>query len=91
MGMKRYYFGQYGTIWSLSRTEAIELCKEGMKGQGHSLEKYRQLGRGYRRPNRPIFISGRLETVFLCLDYTATDWQETLEFIQSTEGSDAEP
>lgn len=46
----RIYVGHYDLFWSLTVEEWVEVCKQGMTGEGYELSKYKEL------KNKPPFI-----------------------------------
>jgi hypothetical protein len=77
--MSRIYFGQYDSVWSLSRVQAIELCRKVLAGQPYNLdEEGRCLSPSYHVPKH---------LVHRCLDWSADDWATLLADITEKESA----
>lgn len=84
---KRYYFAQYGYMWSATKEQAIAICTDALAGKGWDFSHLRELKRGYSQrqhrcpadPRNPIYA----------LNCTEYDWQWALDRLQEEETPNA--
>lgn len=81
--MKRYYFTQYGYVWSLTRPEAIEVLTEGANKGECLLGRYRMLRKKINSNKGFFHTNGLAVTTYNCLDFTKEDFLELLTEIKN--------
>ncbi len=86
MRERKIYFCQYGFLFSMSKNDAIKLCRDALQGKGHNLMGYstsRQLKRMINNEVDGLIIGKGYHDINYCLDWDKLDWEILLECLES--------
>jgi hypothetical protein len=64
----KIYFSQYGSYFSLSLSDALEIAETGKRGKGHNFSDYKSFKILKSKP-KPS------QNINKCLDWDSSDWE----------------
>lgn len=80
--MSKIYFSHYSEVTSMTKEDAIKLCKAALIGNGYNLTEYESAkwlkGKSNKRENPYMRVGKRYVFVYHCLDWSSYEWENLL-------------